>query len=76
MLLYRDEFESTEQIIDVNFAMVYVILHQEALLKALDLFNIISASFQLVLPIYCFTILLFLIPLKALNTILHKMQTD
>eukprot|EP00794_Sanderia_malayensis_P015967 gene15967-17573_t len=44
MVLYRDEFESTEQIIKFKFAMVYVLLHQEALLKILELVNKIVAS--------------------------------
>ena len=48
MIHYRDEFESTEQIIDVDFAMVYVILQQEALLRIIELFTKISTSFQYV----------------------------
>lgn len=46
MIHYRDEFESTEQIIDINFAMLYVMLHQEALLKAIDLLSSISSSLE------------------------------
>jgi len=46
MIHYRDEFQSTEQVLYVNFAMVYVILQQEALLRVMDLFSRISHSLQ------------------------------
>ena len=61
MIHYRDEFESTEQIIDVNFAMVYVILQQEAILRVMDLLSTISSSFEYVSVLFCIHLITFVI---------------
>ncbi|XP_065656239.1 intermembrane lipid transfer protein VPS13A isoform X1 [Hydra vulgaris] len=46
-LQFRDEFQSTQQIIDVRIAMFYVIIHQEALLSLTTLLTQILEPLQL-----------------------------